>query len=297
MSFLLYPVASDEQVKAFLHHTEVKYKIDRKLPFAEHRAEYETYTFEQLKKLTRPQMDKISAAYTIYKRHQNAKIEAARFLEEQIMPRLKRFTRQNTLGYHGLEHTELVALRAVDIALSLGHERQSELVPVLLAAAIHDCARTDDGFNTFHGPDAANMPEVQTFLADPLFNLSEAQKKQIKYAAYNHTTAQPNDGVAYDYITKSLCDGDRIRLSWERGHSAKFFFTAKGDELGAMNPYRVIDYLNSWDNLLQKGHIHPLYGKLAGKYTIGYTTRISPKRALFVYPENRGPQNTPHYRG
>ena len=287
MSFLLYPAATEEQVKAFLHYTEVQYKIDQKLPFAKHRAEYEAYSLELLKKLTLPQMAKISVDYANYKRQQNSKIIAARFLEEQIMPRLRLFTRQNPLGYHGLEHTELVALRAVDIALSLGRESQEELVPVMLAAAIHDCARTDDGFNTFHGKDAATMPEVQTFLADPIFKLTAAQQKQIKYAAYNHTTAQPYDGVEYDYIAKSLCDSDRIRLSWERGHSSKFFFTAKGNELGAMNPYRVLDYLNDWDNLLQKNHIRPLYGKLAGKYAIGYTSKTSPKRALFVYPEYR----------
>lgn len=287
MSFLLYPLATDEQVKAFLHYTETAYKFDQKLPFAEHRAEYEAYSFELLKSLTLRQMNKISADYNIYVRQQGARAAAARLLEEQIMPLLKQFTRQKVTGYHGLEHTELVALRAVDVALSLGHERQSELVPVLLAAAIHDCARTDDGFNTHHGRDAANMPEVQTFLANPMFNLTAEQQKRIKYAAYNHTTAQPHDGMAYDYITKSLCDGDRIRLSWERGHSSKFFFTSKGDELGSMNPYRALDYLQNWDNLMQQNGIRPLYGKLAGKYQIGYTSRTGPKRALFIPPEYR----------
>ena len=48
LSFLLYPMATDEQVKAFLHYTEVSYKKDQKLPFAEHRAEYEAYSFELL---------------------------------------------------------------------------------------------------------------------------------------------------------------------------------------------------------------------------------------------------------
>lgn len=296
LSFLLYPSASEEQTKAFLHYTEVKYKTDQTLPFNEHRAEYEAYSFELLKKLTLLQMEKISADYTTYKRQQASKITAARFLEEQIMPRLKRFTRQNVLGYHGLEHTELVALRAINVALSLGREQPSELVPVMLAAAIHDCARTDDGFNTHHGKEAADMPEVKQFLDDPIFNLTPAQQKQIRYAAYNHTTAQPYDGVSYDYIAQSLCDGDRIRLSWERGHSSKFFFTSKGNELGSMNPYRVLQYLNDWDNLLQNNRIRPLCGKLAGKYHIGYTSKTSPKRALFVDPDYRSPQNTPHYR-
>lgn len=290
MSLLLYPMATDEQVKAFLHYSEVNYKKDQKLPFAEHQPEYEAFSFELVKKLTLPKMDKITLDYTVYKRRQNAKVNAARFLEEQIMPRLKRFTYQDVAGYHGLEHTELVALRAIDVALSLGYERQAELVPVMLAAAIHDCARTDNGYNTHHGKDAANMPEVQQFLSDPLFQLTESQKSNIKAAAYYHTEAMPNDGNGYDYIAKSLCDGDRVRLSWERGHSSRFFFTDKGNELGAMNAYRVMDYLQSWDDLMHNNGIKPLYGKLTSKYHLGYTSRTSPTRALFTNPYNRGGQ-------
>ncbi|MBR3676467.1 MAG: HD domain-containing protein [Alphaproteobacteria bacterium] len=288
LSFLLYPLATTEQVEAFLHYTEVAYKKDQKLPFAEHRSEYEAYSFERLKHLTRPKMDKILLDYGIYKRRQKAKIEAARFLEEQIMPRLQRFTRQNTDGYHGLEHTELVALRAVDIALALGYERQSDLMPVMLAAAIHDCARTDNGYNTHHGKDAANMPEVQDFLSDPAFNLSEKQKSQVRTAAYYHTEAMPTDGNPYDYVAKCLCDADRARLSWERGHSAKFFFTAQGNDLGAMNPWRVMDYLQGWDELMRDNGIRSLNGLLTSKYHLGYTSRTSPTRALFTEPHLRG---------
>lgn len=287
LSFLLYPLARDDQVKAFLHYTEVSYKKDQKLPFAEHRAEYEAYSFECLKHLTRMKMDKITLDYSIYKRQQKAKIAAVRFLEEQIMPRLQRFTRQNTEGYHGLEHTELVALRAIDVALSLGYERQADLMPVMLAAAIHDCARTDNDYNTHHGKDAAAMPEVQTFLSDPVFNLSEQQKSQIKTASYYHTEAMPIDGNPYDYVAKCLCDADRARLAWERGHNPDYFFTAKGSELGAMNPYRVMDYLQSWDDLMHDNGIRPIYGRLTSKYHLGYTSRTSPTRALFTEPYNR----------
>lgn len=282
LSFLLYPLATDEQVKAFLHYTEIAYKKDQKLPFAEHQAEYEAYSFERLKHLTRQKMDRIELDYSIFERQQKAKISAVRFLEEQIMPRLQRFTRQQTAGYHGLEHTELVALRAIDVALSLGYERQSDLMPVMLAAAIHDCARTDDEYNTHHGKDVANMPEVQNFLADPVFNLSEKQKSQIRTAAYYHTEAMPDDGNPYDYVTKCLCDADRARLSWESGHSVKFFFTAKGNELGSMNPWRVMDYLQSWDDLMKSNNIRPLCGPLTYKYNLGYTSRTSPMRALFT---------------
>lgn len=289
MALLIYPMPSDEQVKAFLHYTETQYKKDGNLlPLQHHRAEYENYSFEKLKKLTLPKMDKLMLDYTTYKRQQKIKIEAARFLEEKIMPKLKKFTRQNTTGYHGLEHTELVALRALDIALSLGYEQKSNLTTVLLAAAIHDCARTYNGYNTSHGPEAARMPEVQTFLDSPDFNLTEFQKTQIKNAAANHTTASPYDSKVYDFVQKSLCDGDRIRLSWERGHDKKHFFTSCGNELGAMNPYQVKDYLHQWDYLFKSNKIKPIYGNFEDKYYIGYTSRTSPKRALFAVPTHRG---------
>ena len=288
MALLVYPMPTDEQVKAFLHYTEVQYKKDGNLlPLQHHRAEYEKYSFEKLKKLTLPKMDKLMLDYATYKRQQKIKIAAARFLEEKILPELKKFTRQAATGYHGLEHTELVALRALDVALSLGYEQKSNLTAVLLAAAIHDCARTDNGYNTHHGADAAAMPEVQKFLDLPTFNLLEFQKTQIKNAAINHTTASPSDGKIYDFVQKCLCDGDRIRLSWERGHDSKHFFTSFGNELGAMNPYQVKDYLHQWDYLYKSNGIKPLCGNFEDKYYIGYTSHTGPKRALYADPSYR----------
>ena len=288
---------NDEQVKAFLNYTEVGYKKNGYLlPLFRHRKEYEGYSNSLIYDLRQPKLDAICVGYSQYKRQQNIKGEMARIFEEIILPKIQNFEdrRQKTTGYHGLEHSELVGLRALDIAISLGYERKEDLIPVLLAAAIHDCARKDDSANYHHGPEAAKMPDVQRLLDDKDFNLTETQKEQIKSAAANHTVAQPFDGKPYDYIQKSLCDADRIRLSWERGHASKYFFTALGDELGNMNPYRVDDYLHGWDYLLNKFSVKPLCGPVADKYRIIYNHKLGRKSMDFVplkYRNGQGPRD------
>ena len=281
---------SDEQVKAFLHYTEVEYKKNGYvLPVFSHRKEYEGYSNALICDLRQSKLDSLCVKYKNYKNQQQIKGEMARIFEDIIIPKIKNFEdrRQSVLGYHGLEHSELVAFRALDVALSLGYERKEDLVPVLLAAAIHDCARKDDSANFYHGPEAAKMPDVQRLLDDKEFNLTSVQKVQIKSAAANHTVAQPFDGKSYDYIQKCLCDADRIRLSWERGHASKYFFTKLGDELGGMNPYRVDDYLHGWDFILKKFSVKPLNGPVADKYRIVYNHKLNRKAMDFVPPQYR----------
>lgn len=281
---------NDEQVKAFLHYTEVGYKKnDYLLPISKYRQEYEGYSNSLIYDLRQAKLDAICVDYSRYKRQQIIKGEMARIFEEVILPKIQNFEdrRQKVTGYHGLEHSELVGFRALDIALSLGYERKEDLLPVLLAAAIHDCARKDDSANYYHGPEAAKMPDVQRLLDDKDFNLTENQKEQIKNAAAGHTVAQPFDGKQYDYIQKCLCDGDRIRLSWERGHNSKYFFTKLGDELGNMNPYRVDDYLHGWDYILKKFSVKPLNGPVADKYRIVYNRKLGHKSMDFISPEYR----------
>lgn len=279
---------TDEQVLAFLHYTENKYKKeDHMIPIFKHRAEYEEFSHAHITKLNKIKLDALTLEYRQYKKQQNLKIQSAYILENVIMPNLKKFSRQKTAGYHGLEHTELVALRAVDIALAEGYENSHSLLVVMLAAAIHDCARTNDDYDKEHGPNAAKMPEVQEFLSDPVFNLSEPEKQQIKNAARYHTTAQPQDFRSYDYVQKYLCDADRVRLSWTRGHAPRFFFTECGDELGKMSSYRVMDYLYGWDHLMKKNNIRPVFGNLAGKYNIE-RDRSGHRRIVFTDPSSRG---------
>lgn len=290
MTEVLHHQINDEQVKAFLHYTEVGYKKNGYLlPLFKHRKEYEGYSNSLIYDLKQPKLEAICAKYLQYKRHQEIKGKMAKYFEEVIFPKIKNFAdrRQNVTGYHGLEHSESVGLRALDLAISLGYESKEDLVPVLLAAAIHDCARRDNSANYYHGPEAAEMHDVQRLLDDREFNLTTAQKESIKNAARVHTIAQPYDGNKYDYVQKCLCDADRIRLSWERGHNSKHFFTKLGDELGNMNPYLVDDYLHGWDYIMKKFSVKSLAGPLADKYAIVYNRNLGRKSMAFVSPHFR----------
>lgn len=285
MARVLHNQINDEQVKAFLHYTEVGYKKNGyRLPIFKHRKEYEGYSNSLVYDLRQEKLDALCVNYARYKRQQEIKGKMAKYFEEVILPKIQNFEdrRQSVTGYHGLEHSEFVGLRALDLAISLGRERKEELIPVLLAAAIHDCARLDNSANWHHGPDAVKMPDVQRLLDDKEFNLSEAQKDSIKRAAEVHTVAQPYDGKQYDYVQKCLCDADRIRLSWERGHNSKHFFTALGDELGDMNPYRADDYIHGWDYIMNKFGAKPIAGPLANKYRITYNHKLGRNNLAYV---------------
>lgn len=223
--------------------------------------------------------------YVQLRDRQQIKIYMVALLEKFVLNELKTFTKQNNTGYHGLEHTEQVALRALDIAISLGYEKPEELTPVLLAAAIHDCARTDDEYNEYHGPKAAKMPEVTEFLTK--FHLTDEQKCSVLKAAALHTVAMPDDGKNYDYIQKCLFDADRIRLSWEKGYAPQYFFTPRGHKLAAMSCSMVMEYLQFWDNLIREAGVKPLCGDLVSKYAIYYNSQIGQNRVLFVEPDDR----------
>lgn len=290
LSGIIGRAATDEDAKAFLHHCEFSYKKENRLiPIHEHQQEYESYVNEKMHALGRLKFSVYLQEYRTYKRHQKIKNEAAAYFEKTILPMLKKFTTQREVGYHGLEHTELVGLRAIDIAVEQGYSNmQNELLPVMLAAALHDSARTNDAYNNTHGPDAANRYETTAFLNSPVFALTETQKQQIKNAVAHHTDAMPSLFKRHDFVTKCLCDADRVRLSWERGHDTRFFFTKTGDELGTMNPYRVQDYLFSWAYQFKKNDIPHIGRPLEARYRICYNPKIGHKCVAFNKPDSYG---------
>jgi len=288
-------VMTDEQVKAFLHHTEVQYKQENRLiPISHHREEYEAYVLSQIHEVTRSKLAKYEDEYTLYKSNQNLKIEAAKYLEGKIFPLVKEFSYQQTMGFHGLEHTELVALRAIDISIANNHrDMHQHLIPVMLAAALHDSARTNDLYNNEHGPKAAHRPESKAFLDNPEFALSEEQKRLILDAVAHHTDAMPHLFAEKNFIKDYLCDADRVRLSWQIGHDPKYFFTKVGNELGTMTPYRVIDYLHGWDYLFEKGKIKTISSRpLQSRYSIRYSQRTKHNQAYFIDPSYQTKQYT-----
>ncbi len=159
---------------------------------------------------------------------------------DQILPQITEITTQSRFGYHGLSHTIQVALFAIDLAQHINQDA----LPVMLAAGLHDCARTNDRWCTQHGPQAAIVG--RDFLKRCYANLSQKTVEQILYAVHNHTTGRraPNG------ISACLWDSDRIRLSWESGYAPEFFSTERGREIASLSPQGQHDYIAEQDKFL-----------------------------------------------
>ena len=156
----------------------------------------------------------------------------AKMFFEQILPQIAQVSNQDRYGYHGLTHTCQVAMFGLDIAYTINQDP----LPVLLAAGLHDCARTNDEWCTEHGPRA--VPIAHNFLHAHYPKISEENINKILYAVENHTTGR----YAPDGVSACLWDGDRIRLSWECGYRPKFFNTVRGKQIASMSPIEQKKY-------------------------------------------------------
>ena len=155
------------------------------------------------------------------------------FFEEKILPELKQHSYQSPKGYHGLEtHTYQVVFRAIDYAFQL----HQDPMPVLFAAALHDCARIDDRYDVEHGLKA--LPLVRQILNRFREVISPSKDEAILRAIAQHTTGhQP-----VDYISACLWDADRTRLSWERGFDASYFSTEYAKKRASSDPRIYLNY-------------------------------------------------------
>lgn len=163
----------------------------------------------------------------------------------QILPQIAEITTQSKYGYHGLSHTSQVAMFGIDLAFSINQDA----LPVLLAAGLHDCARTNDAWCTEHGPRAVLVG--RKFLLRHYADLSEQTIRKILYAVENHTVGT----VAPDEVSACLWDGDRIRLSWEHGFRPEFFNTARGREIAGMDTDGQRKYIENQDAFLIRNRI------------------------------------------
>ena len=173
------------------------------------------------------------------------RIKYTKLFFDDILPKITQTTNQSRYGYHGLSHTIQVALFALDIAR---HINQDPL-PVLLAAGLHDCARTNDAWCVNHGPDA--VPIGRKFLDKHYPHLSQGTVEQILNAVKNHTTGRN----ATDNVSACLWDGDRIRLSWERGYRADFFSTERGMQIASLNRQKRQEYIAEQEEFLVQHNI------------------------------------------
>lgn len=169
----------------------------------------------------------------------------AKLYFNQILPQIAEITNQSRYGYHGLSHTNQVAM----FGLELSDGVRTDPLPVLLAAGLHDCARTNDAWCTEHGPRA--VPIGREFLSKHYANLSAATVQKILYAVEHHTTGRH----APDAVSACLWDADRIRLSWEMEYLPHLFSTNIGRYIAGMNPTRQAQYIAAQDEFLIKNNI------------------------------------------
>lgn len=164
----------------------------------------------------------------------------AKMFWNQVLPQIAEISTQSRYGYHGLSHTAQVAMFGIDIAYTIAQDP----LPVILAAGLHDCARTNDNWCTEHGPHA--VPVAREFLAKYYPTVPQRTVKQILNAVKNHTTGRHADNG----IAACLWDGDRIRLSWEMGYDPYFFTTMRGRQIAALGPDAQVCYIEAQDSFL-----------------------------------------------
>lgn len=173
------------------------------------------------------------------------KVYYARLYFEQILPQIAEITTQSKYGYHGLSHTNQVAMFGLDIAQHIGQDA----LPVLLAAGLHDCARTNDAWCTEHGPRAVLVG--RDFLSRNYKRMPERIARQILYAVGNHTIGN----TAPDGVSACLWDADRIRLSWEHGFNQEFFNTLRGRDIASLGIDEQRKYIDDQDAFLIRNRI------------------------------------------
>jgi HD superfamily phosphodiesterase len=138
------------------------------------------------------------------------------------MPTAPRYATVGQEGYHSLEHLHFVGRIAAFIAL----DEDEDPFPALVAGALHDLRREDDGPGLDHAVASASVAE--RILSDQFAPyLNRESVPHVIRAIREH----PRGRTASNYIEASLWDADRLRLAWERGYRAKFFNTRLGAEL------------------------------------------------------------------
>lgn len=149
-----------------------------------------------------------------------------KFFELVILPEVLSISPITLSGYHGIEHTKMVGRFCLDLSIALNQNP----IPSLFAAALHDCARTNNYYDEEHGPNAVPVAK-KLFEKDVALLLSKKEQEQIIYAIKNHTVGTN----AKDVISAILWDSDRIRLSWDRGYKSEFFSTEIGKKIASLS--------------------------------------------------------------
>ncbi len=170
-----------------------------------------------------------------------------KFFEKFLLPEIRKISQQPEHGYHGIDHTEQVGLFGLDYVMSLNENP----LPVLYAAALHDCARMGDKYSAEHGPNCE--PIARAFLnTSKAFLLSPDEKEMIIRSIVNHTSGL----VAPDYISACLWDADRTRVSWDCGYVEGFFNTERGKYVASLDEEGQQEYWNEMMTFLETNNLN-----------------------------------------
>jgi HD superfamily phosphohydrolase YqeK len=95
------------------------------------------------------------------------------------------------------------------------------------------------------------VPVGKKFLAQHYPNMSQTDVEKILYAVKNHTVGRN----ATDAVSACLWDGDRIRLSWERGYNPDFFSTERGRQIASLTTNGQRKYISDQEEILIANNI------------------------------------------
>ena len=163
-----------------------------------------------------------------------------KYFNQKVLPHIKKISLQvkNKLDYHGIWHTEQVALFAIDIAV----EENLNPLPILLAAALHDCARKNDRHDPQHGINCE--PIARNYLNNiyqDKYLLNKNDIDDIIFAITHHNVPPKDEN---NKVLNCLQDADSIRLWWKNGQSYPAH-TKTAQRLSMYGPYKYkqIKYL------------------------------------------------------
>ena len=173
------------------------------------------------------------------------KIYYTKIFYQDILPKLKKISKQTEFGYHGLTHTEQTVLYGLDLAITCAYDP----MPVMLACALHDIRRTNSAQSDDHASKA--VPFARKFLYENYPMLPYATVEEIINAIKNHSDGK----IAKDLTAACMWDADRIRLSWDGIYRPEYFTTLTGKYIADLPPLAKEAYIKRQNNMLIENNI------------------------------------------
>ncbi len=199
-----------EQIKRNLHGNDIPRYVDQYRVYKEYQKNW-LLTNQEKNDLSDIAIGKKKVAD--FKNKDYLKNLYIKYFNQELLPTIRKISWQekNHLKYHGIWHTEQVALFAIDISV----EDNMNPLPNLLAAALHDCARKSDSGDVEH---AKNCEPIARDYLDNLYGdkhlLTLQDKAQIIHAVTHHNVPSKDKS---NVVLNCLQDADSMRLWWERG--------------------------------------------------------------------------------